>query len=306
LQRARGRAERYDEVLTTRDEDGRAVKPLALCLVLFTTACLVPKRDDFSTPESAVLTFQSKFARDDVAAELDCFSERFREQSGASLQVYVTVRDRFLDPLGWFGRFVLCRDSLEDNLEGGEVNELHARLVYSLAGHAFEITATREAAFRFPDPASGATLNAPLTGETASLASDRGGAGGGATLFVKINVSSEAAALLLEHGLPSAELVNGWKLEQVAPVEGKPSVKPLPPSVAGTTREVRVEALRVTEVRRLLGAVQLRVELPLGEASGCVRALPDGTLRIGSPPAAGAPATNLERLRWTTGAAALR
>jgi hypothetical protein len=264
----------------------------------------VPKHESFATPQDAVLTFQSKLARDDVAGELDCFSQDFREQNGVSTQVYATVRDRFLAPLGWFGRLVLRYDSLEDNLVGGDASELHTRLVYSLAGHAFEILASREAAFRFPDPESGEARTAPLTRKTACLFN--AGSAGDAMLCVEIHEPDAKAELLVRRGLEWAELENGWKLAWVAPVEGTPSVKPLPTPVAGETKTVRVAALRVAEHGRLLGTVVLRVEIPLGEAYGCVRTLPDGTLRIGSPAAAGAPATSIERLHWTSAAADIR
>jgi hypothetical protein len=281
------------------------VKPLALCLALAsltTTACKVPLHDSFATPQDAVLTFQSKLARDDVAGEQGCFSQRFVEQNGASLQVYATVRDRFLDPLGFFGRFLLCHDSLIDNLEGGEQSELHARLVYSLFGHAFEVVATREASFRFPDPIGGATLLAPLSRDRARLV--LAPSGGGAKLFVEVQLPPSAAQALVAKGLPSVELVNGWKLEAVAPLEGTGAVKALPAAPPGETKEVAVDVLRVRELYESFGAVHLSIEIPLGEASGLVRALPDGTLVVGSPPAADGPAANVATLRFTARATA--
>lgn len=303
--RARQRAASYDETLTNRGRTGRALKPLALCLLtMVSTACVVPVHDDFRTPQDAVLTFQSRFARDDVAGERDCFSQRFIEQNGASLQVYATVRDRFLAPLGTLGRFILRRNSLVDNLEGGEVSELHARLVYSLFGHAFEIVASREAAFRFPDPVSGAMTTAPLRSDWARLFT--GATPAESRLYVKVQVPAETAQALVAHGLPWAELVNGWKLEIVAPLEGTGAVKPIPEVPAGEMRPIAVDALRVHELKdeSLFGAVRLRVELPLGEAAALVRALPDGTLVVGSPPAVNGSAARVSGLRWTAGGAA--
>jgi hypothetical protein len=280
------------------------VKPLALVLVLFAPACLVPKNDSFATPQDAVLTFQSRLARDDVAGELDCFSQRFRQQNGASLQVYATVRDRLLAPLGFFGRFVLRHNSLEDNLEGGSAGEWNVRLVYSIAGHVFEVVAVPESALSFPDPESGATLTAPLLPGSARVVM---GEGDEPLLVVEpVQAPAATAQLLLARGPKWVELANGWKLYGLAPLEGKQSVKPLPAAPAAETRTLRVVALRVEKLGESFGAAQLRFELPLGEASGCVRTLPDGTLRIGSPPASGAPATNVERLRWTADAADLR
>jgi len=278
------------------------VKPLARCLALFslaTTACVVPRHESFATPHDAVLTFQSRLARDDVAGERACFSQRYVEENGASLQIYATVRDRFLDPLGWSGRFLLRHDSLDDNLVGGETAELHARLVYSLFGHAFEVVLTREPSFLFPDPATGAPLPpAPLTRDSARLFPAASAAE--TKLFVVVQVPAETAQALVENGLKWAELVNGWKLEGVAPLEGTGAVKEMPAAPAGETRCVAVDALRVRQLTpESFGAVRLRIELPLGEASDLVRALPDGTLVVGSPRAAGGSGVVVEKLRWT-------
>jgi hypothetical protein len=280
------------------------VKPLALCLLtLACAACTVPVHDDFASPHDAVLTFQSRFARNDVAGEFACFSQRFVQQNGASLQIYATVRDRFLEPLGFFGRLLLRCDSLVDNLEGGEVNELHARLVYSLVGHAFEVVATREASFRFPDPASGTTLFAPLRPGAAGLLP--AASPGGPRLWVDVQVPAETARALVGRGLPWAELVSGWRLEGVAPLEGTGTVRPLPAAPAGEIRAIAVDALRVLQrSEESFGAVQLRVELPLGEASAFVRALPDGRLVVGSPPAANGPQAGVTGLRFTASGAA--
>jgi hypothetical protein len=306
LQRARRHAAGYDDPVAILGRHGRAVKPIALCLALASlaaTACIVPVHDGFATPHDAVLTFQSRLARDDVAGERDCFSQRFVEQSGASLQVYATVRDRFLDPLGFFGGFLLRHDSLVDNLEGGERSDLHARLVYSLVGHAFEVALTREASFKFPDPAGGAPHVAPLLRDWVHLVT--AAAGGGTSLYVDVQVpAATAQSFLAGGGLPWAELVNGWKLEGVAPLEGTGAVKELPAAPAGETRCVAVDALRVKEVSESFGAVRLRVELPLGEASDCVRMLPDGTVVVGSPPAADGPAASVASLRFTARAIA--
>src|SRR5262245_26832210 len=99
--------------------EGAAVRPLLAFVLLSASGCLVPDHTAMDSAPDAVLTFQAKLARDDVQGELNCFSQRFRQQSGGlSLQGYATLRDRFLAPLGWIGRLLLCYDSLEDNLLG--------------------------------------------------------------------------------------------------------------------------------------------------------------------------------------------
>jgi len=266
---------------------------LALAL-LASSGCIVPKHESMATAPDAVLTFQSKLARDDVEGELACFSQRFREQSGGlSLQGYATLRDRFLAPLGGFGRFVLRRNSLDDNLvavEGGD--GLHLRLVYSLFGHAFEVAAAAEARFTFPDP-DGVATGAPLARGAASL-EPRGAAP--RRLAVEWNMPAEAARRLVATGLAWAEVGNEWRLEGLTPLEETPKDGE-PPAVHAATGAVRVVSrapLPVREIGSSFGSVRLRVELELGDAAACMRALPDGTLLV----AGGADAP---RLRWESG-----
>jgi hypothetical protein len=267
------------------------VRPLLAITLLLTSGCLVPNHPGMDTAPDAVLAFQSRFARDDVAGELACFSQRFRDQSGGlSLQGYATLRDRFLAPLGWFGRFVLRRNCLDDNLVGVDGDDaLRVRLVYSLFGHVFEVDAVPEAKFSFPDPA-GERTDAPLTIKSVWL--EPRGASPPQLLVVEWNMPAEAAHRLVETGLAWAEVGNEWKLEGLTPLEELPKVASPPAApAAGPPRVIRVAALPVRAVGSTFGSVRLHVELELGDAGACVRTLRDGSLLVAN--GAGAP-----RLRW--------
>ena len=266
--------------------------------LLASSGCIVPTHESMATAPDAVLTFQSKFARDDVEGELACFSQRFREQSGGlSLQGYATLRDRFLAPLGWFGRLLLRYDSLEDNLTGvaNSGDGLHVRLHYSLFGNAFEVAAAVEARFTFPDP-DGVATGAPLTRRDFSL--EPRGAAPPRRLVVEWSMPAEAARRLVASGLAWAEVGNEWRLEGVTPLEEAPKAGAPPevPAAADALRVVSAAPLPVREVGATFGTVRLRVELALGDAGACVRALPDGSLLV----AGGADAP---RLRWESVAA---
>ena len=157
---------------------------------------------------------------------------------------------------------------------------------------------TREPSFVIPDPATGAPLPpAPLTRDSARLFPAASAAE--MKLFVKIQLPAETAQAIVKQGLTWAELRNGWKLEGVQPLEGTEGVKELTAAPAGETKLLAVEALRVEVLSESFGAAQLRIELPLGEASDLVRALPDGTLVVGSQPAAGGAGVVIDKLRWT-------
>ena len=265
---------------------------LALPILVLAAACKVTEPAEIRSAPDAVLTFQARLARDDVAGELACFSQRFREQSGGlSLQGYATLRDRFLAPLGWFGRLLLCYDSLEDNLLGVDgADEMRARLVYSLFGHAFVIDAAAEASFAFPDPDGQPTV-APLARKDASL--EPGGAAPQRAVAIEWNMPADAARKLVATGLAWAELGNVWRLEGLTPIDLVPKVEPppAPPAAGRPPRVIRVPAIAVHEVRSAFGSVRLRVELELGAASACVRALPDGTLLVAN-------GSDAPRLRW--------
>jgi hypothetical protein len=275
---------------------GAAVRLLLAITLLLASGCLVPKNTGMDTAPDAVLTFQSKFARDDVAGELACFSQRFRDQSGGlSLQGYATLRDRFLAPLGWLGRFVLRRDSLEDNLVGIDgADGLRVRLVYSLFGRVFEVEAVPEARFWFPDPA-GERADAPLASSSVWL--EPRGASPPQSLVLEWNMPAEAAHRLVETGLAWAEVGNEWKLEGLTPLDELPKVDPPPAApAAGPPRVIRVAKLPVRAAGSTFGSVRLHVELELGDAGACVRTMRDGSLLVAN--GAGAP-----RLRWETSGA---
>jgi len=284
-----------DRRVAAPHESGAAVRLLLALALLASSGCIVPKHESMATAPDAVLTFQSKLARDDVEGELACFSQRFREQSGGlSLQGYATLRDRFLAPLGGFGRCVLRRNSLDDNLvavEGGD--GLHLRLVYSLFGHAFEVAAAAEARFTFPDP-DGVATGAPFTPRDVSL--EPHGASPPRRLVVHWNMPAEAARRLVATGLAWAEVGNEWRLEGLTPLEETPKdgEPPAVPAATGAVRVVSRAPLPVREIGSSFGSVRLRVELELGDAAACMRALPDGTLLV----AGGADAP---RLRWESG-----
>jgi len=284
----------------TASAGGRDASPHRRALALFgalaTTGCLVPPHDDFTSPQDAVLTFQSRFARDDVAGEVGCFSQEFRAQNGVSLPVYATVRDRLLEPLGVLGRFVLRRNSLEDNLAGGDVGVHGVQLVYSLAGHAFEVTAVPETVFRFPDPTGGEPFTPALAADRCRIERDQDAAAD--RIVVVVQVPEAAARAMLEHGLPWAELENQWRLEMLRPLGELPAVAPLPERSHGGTRALPVPALRVVLLFTAFGAAQMRVELPLAGATGCVRELPGGGIRIGALRSADSPDARIDRLRW--------
>jgi hypothetical protein len=243
------------------------------------------------TAPDAVLTFQSRFARDDVAGELACFSQRFRDQSGGlSLQGYATLRDRFLAPLGWLGRFVLRRDSLEDNLVGVDGDDaLRVRLVYSLFGHVFEVDAVPEARFSFPDPA-GERVDAPLAIKSVRL--EPRGASPPQLLVLEWNMPAEAAHRLVEMGLAWAEVGNEWKPggPDAASRSCRRSRCPPAAAAAGPPRVIRRRRCPCTRPALTSGPCGLRVELePVTRERA--RVLPDGSLVV----AGGADAP---RLRW--------
>jgi hypothetical protein len=286
-----------DRRVAAPHESGAAVRLLLAFALLASSGCIVPRHESMATAPDAVLTFQSKLARDDVEGELACFSQRFREQSGGlSLQGYATMRDRFLAPLGGFGRCVLRRDSLDDNLVGVEgADGLRMRLVYSLFGHAFEVAAAVEARFTFPDP-DGVATGAPLTRK--DVWREPRGAAPPRRLVVEWNMPAEAARRLVASGLAWAEIGNEWRLEGVTPLEETPKTgdPPVVPPAAGALRVVSGAPLPVREIGATFGSVRLHVELELGDAAACIRELPDGSILV-------ARGTDAPRLRWEPAAA---
>ncbi|MBM4013888.1 MAG: hypothetical protein FJ293_02855, partial [Planctomycetes bacterium] len=80
-----------------------------------TAGCVVAHPTDYSTPDAAVATFQSAFARDDEFAEYDCLARELK-LAGATQQAWSLERARLFEPFGALGRFVLRRNDLGDNV----------------------------------------------------------------------------------------------------------------------------------------------------------------------------------------------
>jgi hypothetical protein len=266
---------------------------LALLSVSWTTAplagCLVPPHDDFGTPQDAVLTFQSAFARDDEFKEYDCLAREMKSSFDPPLtqQMWSTARTRIFEPLGAIGRCVLRRNSLEDNLLGGAVAPARARLVYSLFGNELEVELAAEPVFTLPDPRSGGETAFPISRDSASGSGFvvRGDEIGASTLVVVIEAPAELARRLLQDGVAWAALGERWKIAGVRTLDEPPAeLSPLPPPDAVETKELRVPTLRPVRLGGSLGVVRLRFELPLGVGGSDVKL----------PRPAGAPA----RWRW--------
>jgi len=258
------------------------------------SGCLVPPHHGFETPEDAVLTFQSAFARDDEFREYDCLA---RSASGARVtqQAWSTARGQIFAPLGAVGRFVLRRNSLADNLVGGTRDAERARLVYELADHALEVELLPEAAFVLPDPRTGGDAAFTLSAETAFVRRDEAGT---ATFAVLVGAPAELARRYEEGCAPWAELVNQWKIAGVAALPsssaGPGEPRRLPPPLPPRTTTIRVDAIRPTRTGASLGTVTLCFELPLSSSAGEIELGPAGLALRG------------DRLRWEVAADSAR
>jgi len=255
---------------------------LALLTAPLATGCLVPRHDGFTTPQEAVLTFQSAYARDDEFREYDCLSRTMKEEQGLTQQIWSTARDRVFEPLGPLGRFVLRRNSLADNLVGGVRAENGVRLAYSVAGRRFDVRVEPEATFVLPDPAAGNAVGWPLTKETAFV--------DGVRFVVVIEVAQGSAAAMEAEGVPWALLENRWKIAGVSAEEERAATGTLEPLPAPNTRTIRVAAIRPERLGAALGVARLRFVLPLDDGRG-------GTLIV--PGLARAS----DRFRWEAAAA---
>jgi len=240
---------------------------LALASAFLTSSlsgCLVAPHDSFATPQDTVLTFQSAFARDDQFKEYDCFAREMKEEHGLTQQVWSAGRSTAFEPLGWLGRFVLRRNSLDDNLVGGTLERDHAKLVYSLFGHGMEVELVAEAVLVLPDPIE-AHDDVWTLGRERAFVDDHGSLAAAPPTFVAIvDLPRAVAEAYLAKGIPWAELRSQWKLRSVAGLAEKQEAPPL--ELAPTPpppHELEIPAIRVTKAGGSLGTIRLRLVLPL-------------------------------------------
>jgi hypothetical protein len=233
--------------------------PSAFLAIAALPGCIVPSRRAFETPQDAVLSFQSAFARDDEFGEYDCFARGMKQREGLTQQAWSVARGAIFEPLGSIGRFVLRRNSLEDNLLGGTREEGRARLAYALLGRGLEVDLVAETVLRLPDLRDGSVASFPIDG-----LGDGEAGGGAATWVARIDAPAELASLYLAQGAAWAERLRHWKVDGVRATREEPEgVAALPPPAESRDALVRVEAIRPTRVGRSLGVVRLQFELPL-------------------------------------------
>src|SRR5262245_57530458 len=117
---------------SSRVRDRTVLALLSAFLTFLAPGCLVAPHDSFATPQDTVMTFQSAYARGDEFKEYDCFAHELNAENGVQItqQAWSTLRGQVFAPLGTIGRFVLRRNSLEDNLVGGTRDGGQARLAY--------------------------------------------------------------------------------------------------------------------------------------------------------------------------------
>jgi hypothetical protein len=248
-----------------------------------TAGCVVARPTDFGTPEAAVATFQSAFARDDEFAEYDCLAQSLK-RAGATQQAWSLERGRLFEPFGALGRFVLRRNDLADNviardirrasplfsgLSVGSSGRVEDRAPPSIptidyrifgrglrVGFAVEPTlllecggATPARAFPF-GPANARIAVSPIGGE--------------GRLEVELPLPAALASELSRSGASALVVCRRYKL--VLPVEIEPGDAPWsPPSAAvpPTRRRVSAPALIPVLGRTELGVTRARFALPL-------------------------------------------
>ena len=255
---------------------------VALALSAFLTpGCLVSRHEGFESPESTVATFQSAFARDDEFAEYDCFAHEVKA-AGLTQQQWSTARGIAFDPLGPFGRFVLRRNDLADNLvardaaeprallddvrrrRGGEPS-LDMTLDYELCGHGVRVGAVAETTLILPDRAGGPARAFVLHRGNATVV----GAAGAepAALVVELPLPQAVATELAAEGAASLRIERRWKLLPPEVIEDADREPLAPREPAAPRRHFERLADRAALVPKLgapsVGVVPARFTLPI-------------------------------------------
>jgi hypothetical protein len=250
-----------------------AMRSLLAFLAAAASGCVVARHDDFATPQDAVLTFQSAFARDDEFREYDCFSHEMREEQGLTQRAWSTARDLVFEPLGCVGRFVLRRNSLEDNLVAAGEDGRVARLDYEIFGHALSVALVPELAVDFlgPDGSLLAGLRDPrierLQAGAKLYAPDKLPVDGKIPQGTTLHLLGELPfdAILRVSGCAEVVLRREWRIRAVAVPDAQASPLPQPLSPPRPARRLAsllgnppLEALGVG-----LGVRRVRVGLPM-------------------------------------------
>lgn len=259
---------------------------ILLLSALLTAGCVVTHPIDFTTPESTVATFQSAFARDDEFAEYDCFANEVKS-GGLSQEAWSLERARVFDSFGWFGRSVLRRNDLADNVVerrrppaapllsglpiagGGRVpgtgRDGGPELAYELASHGLRVTFAVERTLEVHAAIGSQGRAFPFDPTTARIEESPVGRSG--RLVLEIDVPASLARELAVTGANRIVLSRRYKLRWIEPLDAKDRValEPLP------KRPPRRRAIVGAPFRPTIGTVEFgiaraRFELPLPEA----------------------------------------
>ena len=170
-------------------------------LALSTTACKVSHETGYDSPMDTVLTFQSAFADHNPDLEYLCLAASLK-QSTSGREGYILMRDRFFEPLGSIGRWVLRRNSLEDNLVGARDEAGGVMLGFEIVDRGFGLSLTREDVLVIHLRDGGE----PLTGVPSILAR-------GDQWRVNTEVSSGGLARMKKTGIEFLTLRGRWKID---------------------------------------------------------------------------------------------
>jgi hypothetical protein len=224
---------------------------LALPFVFLTSGCLVAAPKSFQTPQETVLTFQWAFAHDDELLEYDCFARELKVEQGLDQQKWSLARGLVFDSFGAVGRFVLRRNSLEDNLVTASADGRVARLDYRMFGHELTVALVPELVMVLLGEGERELGRMAPHLESATTAS----------LLFRGELWSESHDL--DHDVVALELRREWKIREILPPADTRPPLPLPaPSRPGELRVVRGDAPpRIETLGGGLGVQRVRVKL---------------------------------------------
>jgi hypothetical protein len=225
---------------------------LAILGFFLTPGCLVPSHESFETPLDTVRTFQSRLARDDEFGEYQCMARSAKEELGLTQQQWSAARGQLLAGIGCIGRFVLGRNSLEDNVVGGGPEGGRLRLDCELAGTGVSLLIEPEATLLLPDPGvDGGVAACPLAAREFGVEAG--------VMRIEPEIRSALADQLERDGVTWAELTTRWKLAWVEARDVKAGKAPEAPEPAPTLT-IR-DAIGFRVLSRSLGAARVRLDL---------------------------------------------
>lgn len=227
-------------------------------LFLLSSGCRVRHPESFATPVEAVLSFQSAYAAGNVEGEYRCLSQGLKRS--VNRQVYSTFRERFLEPLGPFGRAVLRKNDLGNNLEGEVRDGREATLFFEVLGHGFQILTVHEAYLEVTGSDAGSSQTAILEPGSVQVV---GETEGHPLVSIQGEFPSDFVRGLLDQGVRCVTLEGRWKLEEVAVTSAAESGLVPPGFDSGAARELPVSQVPVRILAETLGYSRVEILLPL-------------------------------------------